>query len=278
MKPLQIGVCTWSLNRHDVREAVTMAREQLGLSLVQVGFFGPGIPAESDDAGLVEFLAASGVEVSATCAGFEGEDYSSIASIRETGGYAPDRTFGARFEKTCRMGDLTAKLGVGLFTVHVGFIPEDPADPKYAVMLERIGRVADALAERNLTLTMETGQESAATLAGFLAELRRDNVRINFDPGNMILYGVGQPVEALAKLGPHVVHLHVKDALWSSNPGAEWGREVLAGDGDADLPRVISRLRAGGYHGPLVIEREIERAGGLGDLKETIRYLESMGL
>ena len=278
MTPPQIGICTWSLNRDDVRDAVTVARDKLGLSLVQVGFFGPGIPDESADAGLVDYLAASGVRVSATCAGFEGEDYSSIASIRRTGGYAPDQTFGDRFEKTCRMGALTARLGVGLFTVHVGFIPEDPADPKYAVMLERVGRVADTLAGQNVTLTMETGQETAATLARFLADLGRENVKINFDPGNMILYGVGQPVEALGLLRPHVVHVHVKDALCSGDPSVEWGTEVLPGDGDADIPRVISKLRAGGYTRPLIIEREVKRAGGLDDLQDTIRFLRSLGV
>ena len=278
MKPLQIGVCTWSLNRDDVREAVTTAREKLGLSLVQVGFFGDGIPAESEDAGIVDFLASSGVEVSATCAGFEGENYSSIAAIRETGGYAPDATFEERFVKTCRMRDLTARLGVGMFTVHVGFIPEDRADAKYAVMLERVGRVADALRERNITLTMETGQESAETLARFLGDLRRENVRINFDPGNMILYGVGEPVEALSLLRTRVGHVHVKDALWAKRPGVEWGMEVMPGDGDADIPQVISKLRASGYGGPLVIEREVQRAGGLGELKEAVGFLSSMGL
>lgn len=278
MKPLQIGVCTWSLNREDVREAVTAARDQLGLSLVQVGFFGEGIPTESEDAGIADFLASSGVEVSATCAGFEGEDYSSIAAIRETGGYAPDATFEERFAKTCRVRDLTAKLGVGMFTVHVGFIPEDRSEAKYAVMLERVGRVADALGERGITLTMETGQESAETLACFLGDLRRGNVRVNFDPGNMILYGVGEPVEALSALRDRVAHVHVKDALWAKRPGVEWGTEVMPGDGDADIPRVISKLRAGGYGGPLVIEREIQRAGGLGELKEAVSFLASMGL
>jgi sugar phosphate isomerase/epimerase len=278
MKPLQVGVCTWSLNRGDVREAMALAQDELGLSLVQLGFFGRGIPAEDDDAAIVESLGNSGLEVSATCAGFEGEDYSTIASIRRTGGYAPDETFEERFRQTCRVGDLTAKLGVRMFTVHVGFIPEDAADPKYAVMLERVGRVADALDEKAVTLTLETGQETARTLAGFLNDLGRDNVKINFDPGNMILYGVGPPAEALHELRPYVAHLHVKDALWSDRPGVDWGAEVPVGTGDADIPRVISKLRAGGYAGPLIIERETGRAGGLGELKETVRYLESMGL
>jgi sugar phosphate isomerase/epimerase len=177
-----------------------------------------------------------------------------------------------------RVRDLTARLGVGMFTVHVGFIPEEPGDPKYAVMLERVGRVADALGEKGIMLTLETGQETAETLARFLGDLKRDNVRINFDPGNMILYGVGEPVEALGLLRPHVAHVHVKDATWSKQPGTEWGTEVLAGDGDADIPRVISKLRAGGYAGPLIIEREVHRAGGIDALKESVRFLESMGL
>lgn len=278
MKPLQIGVCSWSLDRNDLRAALRIAKEQLGLSLLQAGFFGAGIPSEDEDARIVEFVAESGVEISATCAGFEGEDYSSIASIRATGGYAPDQFFEERLEKTRRVRDLTAKLGVHVFTVHVGFIPEDAAEPTCATMLDRVGRVADVLAEKDITLTLETGQESAEALAGFIADLRRENVKINFDPGNMILYGVGEPADALRHLRPHVAHVHVKDATWSKNPGTEWGTEALAGNGDADIPRVISKLRSGGYAGPLIIEREIHRGGGIADLRESIEFLESMGL
>jgi sugar phosphate isomerase/epimerase len=276
MEPLQIGITSWSLSRNDFFEALHVATGELHLSAMQAGFFDDGIPDEGDDARIVEAVRRSGIELTGTCAGFAGEDYSTIATIAATGGYAPDATFEERFARTLRMRDLSTKLGVSLFTVHVGFVPEDPEEPQYRVMLERVGRVADALAARSIVLAMETGQESAETMARFMRDLGRENVCINFDPGNMILYGVGEPVEALWHLGRHVAHVHVKDATWSARPGEQWGTEVMPGTGDADIPRVVSKLRSGGYRGPLVIERELGRAGGLNELRDAVRLLNSL--
>ena len=69
MTPLQVGVCSWSINRHDVRAAIETAKSELGLSLVQAGFFGEGIPSEGEIPVLAEWIRGCGVEVSATCAG-----------------------------------------------------------------------------------------------------------------------------------------------------------------------------------------------------------------
>lgn len=278
MTPLQIGVCSWSIDRHDVRKAIATAREKLGLSVVQAGFFGPDIPSEATIPSLAEWIKDSGVEVAATLAGFEGEDYSSIAAIRKTGGYANDSTFDERFEATCRMRDLTAAIGAKLFAVHAGHVPQDPTDPRYKTMLDRVGRVADTLAKKNIALMMETGREPAEIVARFIADLDRQNVKVNFDPANVILYGAGDPVEALTRLRPHVANVHIKDATQSKNPGTDWGSEVLAGTGEADIPRVISKLRAGGYTGPLIIERELKPPGSLNEIRDTIDYLESLGL
>ncbi len=278
MTPLQVGVCSWSINRHDVRAAIETAKRELGLSLVQAGFFGEGIPSEGEVPVLAEWIRGCGVEVSATCAGFVGEDYTSIASIRATGGYAADEFFDERFEATCRMRDLTAAIGATLFTVHVGHVPTDATGAKYKALLDRVGRVADALGEKGVTLAMETGQESGETMAGFVADLGRENAKISFDPGNLILYGSGDPVEAVSKLRGQVAQVHIKDATASSRPGEEWGTEVPAGSGEAEVPRVISKLRAGGYVGALIMERELGRAGSLNDLRETMEFLETMGL
>ena len=85
-----------------------------------------------------------------------------------------------------------------------------------------------------------------------------------------VLYGVGDPVEAVGILADKIVHCHMKDATWSDKPAQEWGEEVVLGSGQADIPRIVSKLRAQGYTGPLVIERE---AGDnrVGDIKEGIR-------
>jgi sugar phosphate isomerase/epimerase len=103
---------------------------------------------------------------------------------------------------------------------------------------------------------METGQEKAEELLEFLHDLQRDNVFINFDPANMILYGAGEPIAAIKTLGQFIRHVHVKDATPSNKPGEEWGAEVPFGTGQVGAARFLQALKGTGYTGPLCIERE----------------------
>jgi sugar phosphate isomerase/epimerase len=104
---------------------------------------------------------------------------------------------------------------------------------------------------------LETGQETAEHLLEFLGLVDRSNLAVNFDPANMILYGTGDPIEALRLVGPHVRSVHCKDALWSDQPGVTWGREVPLGQGQVDMRLYLQTLHELGYSGPLTIEREI---------------------
>ena len=85
----------------------------------------------------------------------------------------------------------------------------------------------------------------------------RDNLFINFDPANMILYGSGEPIDALKKVGQYVRSVHCKDATWADKPGEEWGAEVPLGQGAVGMETFVRTLNELGYTGPLTIEREI---------------------
>jgi sugar phosphate isomerase/epimerase len=87
--------------------------------------------------------------------------------------------------------------------------------------------------------------------------VERPNLFINFDPANMILYGSGEPIAALEKLGSYVRSVHCKDATWAARPGQEWGAEVPLGEGAVDIEKYLRTLSKIGYLGPLTIEREI---------------------
>jgi len=106
-------------------------------------------------------------------------------------------------------------------------------------------------------LHLETGQESADGLLQFIADVDRTNLMVNFDPANMILYGTGEPIEAVRKIGKFVASVHCKDAKWAANPGQEWGQEVPLGQGDVGMENYLQALLDIGYAGPLTIEREI---------------------
>lgn len=253
MEPLEIGVCSWSLREPDVRKAFDLVRSEFGLSVVQYGFMKNASPGAMDGQ-VIDAARDFGVEISATFLAFEGEDYGSIDSISRTGGLAPDDALESRVRVIAEAAESTARFGVNLLCMHVGHIPDDTADPRYKQMVGRTAAVADLLARHHITLGMESGRESPATLKNFLRDVGRENVRVNLDPGNLILYGVCEPVEAVTALKGHIAHVHLKDATWSDAPGRTWGQEAPLGSGDAEIPRVVSKLRAAGYQGPLVIE------------------------
>jgi sugar phosphate isomerase/epimerase len=188
--------------------------------------------------------------------GFPGEDYSTIARIHDTGGFGPDDRWPERLSLTAAAADFTRDLGATQLSTHIGFVPRDPAAPRYAVFVDRCRQAADALADRGLSLLLETGQEPAPALARFLADVARPNVLVNFDPANMILYGAGDPIAAVATLGARIGHVHVKDATPSGRPGIEWGEETVVGQGAVDWRAFLDALGTAGYSGPLAIERE----------------------
>jgi len=217
-------------------------------------------------------LRHSNLKITATMISFPGEDYSSIAIIRDTGGYLPDKDWPLRKQLTIQAAKLTKELGVKWLTTHIGFVPPSSHE-KYEVMITRVREIAAALAEQGLALLMETGQEEDTELLQFLNDLAVRNVHINFDPANMILYGAGDPIEAVQTLGRHIRHVHIKDGILSKQPGVIWGEEVPFGHGQVGPRRFFDALKAVGYTGPLVIEREAGK-NRLADVKtaiETIR-------
>lgn len=276
MEPYQIGVCTWSLQIAELDPCLAVIKDELGLRLMQLGFMDDRM--HTDPQAVMASVQGSGIEVSATCVGFAefGERYDSIETIAATGGYKHDETWPQRLAKTQAVADITRQMGVKLLTVHIGFVPHGKDNPYYKVMVDRVKEVSDMLGERGLIMTMETGQERAADLADFIAAVDRKNLAVNFDPANMVLYGVGDPIEAVEILGSHIQHVHMKDGTWSDRPGVDWGADVPLGSGQAKITEVLARLKANNYTGPLSVERE---AGDrrIADVKKAIELLEAWG-
>jgi sugar phosphate isomerase/epimerase len=160
----------------------------------------------------------------------------------------------------------------------VGFVPEDQSDPDYVAVREMVRRVADHAASHGQVFALETGQEPAPVLLRFIEDVARPNIRINFDPANMILYGSGDPIEALGLLGSYVVSVPCKDGDWppKEKPGA-LGMERPLGRGSVGIPRFIAKLREVGYKGALCIEREVEdREERMRDVRAAAAMLERL--
>ena len=202
-------------------------------------------------------LSEMGIVITAVFGGFEGESYADIPTVARTVGLAPPETRAARTQEMNEIADFARLLGVDVVALHVGFVPHDPSDPLYQGVLQVTREVCDHCKSNGQRLHLETGQEPADTLLQFIGDVDRDNLFINFDPANLILYGLGEPIESLKKVGKLVRSVHCKDAKWAAKPGEEWGAEVPFGTGDVGAENFLRTLKELGYDGPLTIEREI---------------------
>jgi sugar phosphate isomerase/epimerase len=202
-------------------------------------------------------LSDLGITLTAVFGGFEGESYADIPTVSRTVGLVPPETRAARTQEMKEIADFAKLLGCPVVALHLGFIPHDSSDPMYSEVIEVTRDVCDHVKANGQNLHLETGQESAAGLLKFISDVGRDNLFVNFDPANMILYGTGEPIEALRQIGSLVRSVHCKDGKWSANPGVDWGQEVPLGEGDVGMENYLRTLDSLGYTGPLTIEREI---------------------
>lgn len=259
---MRIGVITDCFKTTHLK-AIEKAGE-LGLSGVQIyatgGDFSPAM-SEEEKATYKAALAAAGLEVSALCA--------------DMGGYGFERAADnpARIEATKRIIDLACEFGAHVITTHIGVIPADKAEPRYAVMLEALTEVGRYAKAHGVTAAIETGPESAPTLLAFLQDTE-GGVGVNLDPANFTMVTGQDPVEAVHLLRDYIVHTHAKDGVMLERQDpeavyhafAEGGiealnvmsgfREVPLGEGQVDFSAYIAALREIGYDGYLTIERE----------------------
>jgi L-ribulose-5-phosphate 3-epimerase len=249
----RLGVCSWSL-KPDGAEQLVEGLKACELTRVQLAL-GPLIHAAQAWRDVHRRLADAGIGIVSGMTGCADEDYSTLDTIRLTGGLVPDATWDrnrASIEQSLRAA---AGMDVRVISSHAGFIPGDRKDPTFDKLVSRVQWVADTFAREGATFLLETGQETADTLWAFLDAVDRPNVGVNFDPANMILYAKGDPIAALQRLLPRVRQVHIKDAVRTSTPGT-WGKEVVVGEGEVAWPDFVATLHKDGFSGDLVIERE----------------------
>lgn len=266
---LALGVITGLMP--DPETALAYVRE-LGIPTVQVGY--PG--AFDSEEGIVRIKAAcekNGIEITTVFSGFAGESYADLPTVRDTVGLVPPATREERVAFTYKIADFAHKLGVERVAAHIGFVSHD--DPSYGDVVSKVQEICDRLAEKGQRYALETGQETAKELDQFLKDVARDNLYVNFDPANMILYGNDKPIPATELLFPYIDGVHCKDGQWPTAPG-KLGHETPLGDGDVDVPAWIGTLLRLGYRGTLTIEREIQGEEQRADIARAVALLNSL--
>lgn len=180
-----------------------------------------------------------------------------------------------RTEDIIKGADFAVKLGVSRIATHVGFLPENMNDPEYLGVLACLRYIAKECRARGLDFLFETGQETPITLLRFIEEIGLENVGINMDTANLILYGKANSADAITVFGKYVKDTHIKDGLYPTN-GKALGKEVKVGEGMANIPEVVRRLQEVGYTGNYIIEREISGEQQTKDIVDTLAYLRNI--
>jgi sugar phosphate isomerase/epimerase len=271
IQPLAIGVCSWSLQVKNVPELKRLM-DRLGVDVVQIACGDPHHASWDEGDDMPKAALAAGFRMTGTMLGFPGEDYTTPKTIEHTGGFGNPATRPERLERFKWALDRTRALKLNDIMLHAGFLPE-PDHPDRKPFLDTLAKVSQLAKEKDVTVAFETGQESADLLRRTLDDLKCPNLKINFDPANMILYDMGDPIRAVEILGPDIRSVHVKDANRTKVPGA-WGEEVPLGKGQVDIKKFVHTLKKVGFKGALCIEREVgNQEQRVADIAHGIRVL-----
>lgn len=232
--------------------------KDLGIRFVQLHTPHPESRTPEKAKEFLKKLSDFNITITTVFCGFDGETYESIKRTAETVGFVPKATRAARLAEAREIADFAKLLGVSAIGSHIGFVPHDKNAPEYKAIVEAIHDFCVYLQKNGQELHLETGQEKAESLLEFIGDVGCENLFINFDPANLILYGMGDPIGSLRKVGHKVRGVHCKDAIATDGKvGVDWGRELPFGQGQVNAKLFLETLRDVGYKGTLTIEREI---------------------
>jgi sugar phosphate isomerase/epimerase len=224
---------------------------------------------------LRQALDRYGVEATAAVGGGPGPEIYDFYRGPQTIGLVPRETRAARIANYKKISDFAKKVEIRAVQGHCGFIPENPNDPLYGEAVAAIREVAAYCKGNGQNFRCETGQETPVTLVRTIRDVGLDNLGVNFDAANLILYGKANPVDAVDILGPYIQGVHAKDGLYPTDP-QKLGREVPIGEGKVNFPVLIGKLKQIGYTNPLTIEREIRGEKQTADILAAKAYLEKL--
>ena len=271
---MKIGTCVSLDSMEGISERLGVLKEN-GFDSCQLVAWNPSIWTDENAETLRKILAEYGITVSAFWCGWEGPKIWNFYDGQQTLGLVPLEYRQMRIQNLCDGADFAHKLGITDVVSHMGFIPENPYDPNFNSFCIAVRTVAQHLKENNQFLLFETGQETPVTMLRCFETVGTDNLGINLDTANLILYGKANPVDALEVFGKYVRNLHAKDGCYPTN-GHDLGVETRLGEGKVDFKGVFVKLHELGYDSYVTIEREISGKQQLEDILAARDYLQEI--
>ena len=271
---MKIGTCV-HFNTIDEMPAKLEVLRRNGFTSCQLMCWDMNCFTDEYAAQLKSLLEDYGVTPSAFWCGWGGPQVWDFYDGQLTLGLVPTEYRAMRVQQLCEGADFAKKLGITDVVTHMGFIPENPNDPNFASFCVAVRTVAQHLKDNGQNLLFETGQETPTTMLRCFEKVGTDNLFVNLDTANLILYGRANPVDALAVFGKFVRNIHAKDGCYPTN-GHSLGEEKRLGEGMVDFRALFTKLRALGYNSHVTIEREIEGDQQLEDVLYARDYLKNI--
>ena len=271
---MKIGVCV-NFDEIDVMSRKFKDLKSEGFDNCQLVSWKPELWSDENSEIIKNLTEENGITISAFWCGWEGPCLWNFYDGQITLGLVPPEYRTMRIKNLCDGADFAHKLGVKNVVTHMGFIPENPNDPQFAPFCVAVRQVAEHLKKNNQNILFETGQETPVTMLRCFEKVGMNNLGVNLDTANVILYGKANPVDALDVFGKYVMYIHAKDGLYPTN-GHDLGREVRIGDGKVDFKALFKRLHELKYDSFVTIEREIEGEQQIKDIRESKKYLQDI--
>lgn len=249
--------------------------KQLGFDSFQLSSWDPAQFTDDNAAFILRTIQKYEVEISAFWCGWTGPCVWDFYDGPVTIGLVPAVTRETRMNTLIAGGDFAKKFGVTDVITHMGFIPENPNDPEFAPFCAAVREVANHLRANGQYLLFETGQETPVAMLRCFEKIGTDNLGVNLDTANLILYGKANPVDALDVIGKYVRNMHAKDGMYPTN-GRHLGIETKLGQGKVDFRALFVKLHELGYDSYVTIEREISGEQQIADIIEAKRYLSDI--
>lgn len=268
---MKIGVCV-QFDGIDVMSRKFKDLKSEGFDNCQLISWKPELWTDENLEILKKLTEENGITISAFWCGWEGPCVWDFYDGQITLGLVPPEYRTMRIKNLCDGADFAHRLGVKNVVTHMGFIPENPNDPQFAPFCVAVRQVAEHLKKNEQNLLFETGQETPVTMLRCFEKVGCENLGVNLDTANVILYGKANPVDALDVFGKYVMNIHAKDGLYPTN-GHDLGSEVRIGDGKVDFKALFKKLHELGYDSYVTIEREIEGEKQTDDIRHAKKYL-----
>ena len=271
---MKLGVLV-SLTGREALDRKFADLKKYGFESCQLCSWDPSMWTDENAAAVAEISEKHGITISGFWCGWEGPSDWNFYEGQLTLGLVPVDYRYARVKNLCDGADFAHRLGITDVVTHMGFIPENPYDPNYPGFCRSVRIVAEHLKRNGQYLLFETGQETPVTMLRCFETVGCDNLAVNLDTANLILYGKANPVDALEVFGKYVRNLHAKDGCWPVN-GHDLGVETAIGEGRVDFPAVFRKLHELGYDSWVTIEREIDGDRQLTDILNARDYLNGI--